>query len=238
MATSFDLYIHRDSNDGPLGPTPETPMTKTTKTLLHIDASVLGDFSTSRKLTASIVEALQQDHPQARVAYRDLADAPPAHLTGRVMMAMRSGDLTGLSDEERAQVALSEELLEEFLAADIVVIGAPMYNLSLPTQLKAWIDRVAQAGRTFKYTESGPVGLAGGKRVVIASSRGGMYANTPLEMLDHQEAYLRGVLGFWGITDVEIVRAEGTNMGPQAAEAAMLSAHAQIDGLRVQPLAA
>lgn len=210
-----------------------------TKTLLHIDSSVLGDVSTSRKLTASIVDALQQDHPQARVTYRNLADAPPAHLTGRVMVAMRSGDLTDLSDEERAQVALSEELLEEFLAADIVVIGAPMYNFSLPTQLKAWIDRLAQAGRTFKYTETGPVGLAGGKRVVIASSRGGMYAGTPLEALvDHQEAYLRGVLGFWGITDVEIVRAEGTNMGPQAVEQAMVSAQEQIDRLRVQPLAA
>ena len=210
-----------------------------TKTLLHIDSSVLGDVSTSRKLTASIVETLRQDHPQARVTYRDLADAPPAHLTGRVMMAMRSGDLTGLSDEERAQVALSAELLEEFLAADTVVIGAPMYNFSLPTQLKAWIDRLAQAGRTFKYTEAGPVGLAGGKRVVIASSRGGMYAGTPMEaMADHQEAYLRGVLGFWGITDVEIVRAEGTNMGPQVVEQAMVSAQEQIARLRVQPLAA
>ena len=210
-----------------------------TKTLLHIDSSVLGDVSTSRKLTASIVDALQQDHPQAQVTYRDLADAPPAHLTGRVLMAMRSGDLTGLSDEERAQVALSEDLLEEFLAADTVVIGSPMYNFSLPTQLKAWIDRLAQAGRTFKYTETGPVGLAGGKRVVIASSRGGMYAGTPMEvMIDHQESYLRGVLGFWGITDVEIVRAEGTSMGTQAVEQAMASAQEQINRLRVQPLAA
>lgn len=210
-----------------------------TKTLLHIDSSVLGDHSTSRKLTASIVDALRQDHPQAQVTTRDLADAPPAHLTGRVLMAMRSGDLTGLSGEEGAQVALSEDLLEEFLAADIVVIGAPMYNFSLPTQLKAWIDRLSQAGRTFKYTETGPVGLAGGKRVVIASSRGGIYAGTPMEvMVDHQEAYLRAVFGFWGITDVEIVRAEGTGMGPQAVEQAMASAQEQIDRLRSQPLAA
>ena len=210
-----------------------------TKTLLHIDSSVLGDVSTSRKLTASIVDALQQDNPQAQVTYRDLADAPPAHLTGGVLIAMRSGDLTGLNDEERAQVALSEELLNEFLASDTVVIGAPMYNFSLPTQLKAWIDRLAQAGRTFKYTETGPVGLAGGKRVVIASSRGGMYAGTPMEaMVDHQEAYLRGVLGFWGITDVQIVRAEGTSMGPQAVEQAMVSAQEQIARLRIPPLAA
>ncbi|PZV38560.1 FMN-dependent NADH-azoreductase [Mesorhizobium kowhaii] len=210
-----------------------------TKTLLHIDSSALGDFSTSRKLTASIVRAWQQANPHVRVTYRDLAAAPPAHLTGRVMMAMRSRDLTGLSDEERVQIAFSDDLVEEFLAADAVVIGAPMYNFSLPTPLKAWIDRIAQAGRTFKYTESGPVGLAGGKRVVIASSRGGMYAGTPLEAaLDHQEAYLRGVLGFTGITDVAIVRAEGTNMGPEAVEQAMISAHEQIERLFVTSLAA
>jgi FMN-dependent NADH-azoreductase len=154
-------------------------------------------------------------------------------------MAMRSRDLTGLGAEERAQVALSDELVEEFLVADAVVVGAPMYNFSLPTPLKAWIDRIAQAGRTFKYTEAGVVGLAGGKRVVIASSRGGMYAGTPLEAaLDHQEAYLRGVFGFVGITDLAIVRAEGTNMGPSAVEQAMIAAQKQIDGLFIPSRAA
>src|SRR3712207_2662193 len=117
-----------------------------TKMLLHIDSSVLGDFSTSRKLTAFIVDALQQDHAQARVTYRDLADAHTAPLTGRVMMAMRSGDLADLHDHERAQVALSEELLADFLPVDTVVIGAPIYTFSLPTQLKGLIDRLAQAG--------------------------------------------------------------------------------------------
>jgi FMN-dependent NADH-azoreductase len=137
-----------------------------TNTLLHIDSSALGDLSTSRKLTASIVAAWQQDNPDVRVTYRDLAAAPPPHrLTGRVAMAMRSRNLAGLSDDERTQVALSDELVEEFLDADAVVLGAPMYNFSLPTPLKAWIDRIAQAGRTFKYTESGAVRLAGGKRV-------------------------------------------------------------------------
>ena len=111
--------------------------------------------------------------------------------------------------------------------------------VSLPTPLKAWIDRIAQAGRTFKYTEAGVVGLAGGKRVVIASSRGGMYAGTPLEAaLDHQEAYLRGVFGFVGITDLAIVRAEGTNMGPSAVEQAMIAAQKQIDGLFIPSRAA
>jgi FMN-dependent NADH-azoreductase len=210
-----------------------------TTTLLRIDSSALGDFSTSRKLTASIARAWHQVNPRGRVIHRDLAAAPPAHLTGRVMLAMRSRDLTGLTEEERTQVALSDELVEEFLAADAVVIGAPMYNFSLPTPLKGWIDRIAQAGRTFKYTESGPVGLAGNKRVVIASSRGGMYAGTPMEAaLDHQESYLRGVLAFIGITDVTIIRAEGTSMGPEAVQKAMNSAHEQIDRLFAHPLAA
>jgi FMN-dependent NADH-azoreductase len=203
-----------------------------TTTLLHIDSSALGEFSVSRKLTASIVSAWRKANPQLLVTHRDLAAAPPAHLTGRVAMAMRSRDLAGLSSEERAQVALSDELVDEFLAADAVVLGAPMYNFSLPTPLKAWIDRIAQAGRTFKYTDSGVVGLAGGKRVVIASSRGGKYAGTPLEAaLDHQEAYLRGVFGFVGITDQTIVRAEGTNMGPDAVQQAMNAAQKQIDEL-------
>lgn len=203
-----------------------------TKMLLHIDSSALGELSTSRKLTASIVSAWRKAVPQLRVTYRDLVAAAPAHLTGRVAMAMRTRDLKGLSEKERAELALSDELVEEFLAADAVVIGAPMYNFGLPTPLKAWIDRIAQAGRTFKYTETGVVGLAGGKRVVIASSRGGRYAGTPLEAaLDHQEAYLRGVFGFVGITDQTIVRAEGTNMGPEAVQLAMISAQKQIDQL-------
>lgn len=210
-----------------------------TNTLLHIDSSALGDFSTSRKLTASIVSAWHQDRPDLRIIYRDLAATPPPHLTGRVAMAMRSRDLTGLDAEDRAQVALSDELVEEFLAAEAIVIGAPMYNFGLPTPLKAWVDRIAQAGRTFKYTESGAVGLAGGKRVVIASARGGKYAGTPLETaLDHQEAYLRGVFGFVGITDLTIVRAEGTNMGPEAVKQAMIAAQKQIDRLFVASRAA
>jgi FMN-dependent NADH-azoreductase len=210
-----------------------------TNTLLHIDSSALGDLSTSRKLTASIVAAWQQDNPDVRVTYRDLAAAPPPHLTGRVAMAMRSRNLAGLSADERTQVALSDELVEEFLDADAVVLGAPMYNFSLPTPLKAWIDRIAQAGRTFKYTESGAVRLAGGKRVVIASSRGGKYAGTPLEpALDHQEAYLRGVFGFVGITDLTVVRAEGTNMGPDAVKQALIAAEKQIERLFVPSRAA
>jgi FMN-dependent NADH-azoreductase len=132
----------------------------------------------------------------------------------------------------RADAAQSEELLSEFLAADVVVIGAPMFNFSIPSQLKAWIDRVVQAGRTFRYTEKGPVGLAGAKKVIIVSSRGGMYAGMPYEAaMDHQEAYLRTVLNFLGINDVSYVRAEGVAMGVEKQREAIASAERDIAGL-------
>src|SRR5262249_23303028 len=144
-------------------------------------------------------------------------------------------NLTSRQQQERQ---LTDALVEEFLAADAVVIGTPMYNFTVPTQLKAWIDRIAQAGRTFRYTEQGPVGLAGGKKVVIASSRGGRYAGSAYETpLDHQEAYLRAVLGFLGITDVTIVRAEGIAMGPGAQAQALEAAQRQIESLFLQDAA-
>lgn len=186
--------------------------------LLHIDSSSLGNASVSRQLTASVVEAWRRARPGLEVAYRDLALAPPAHL---------SGEIIGGADR-----ALTNELLEEFLAAEVVVIGAPMYNFGVPTQLKAWIDRIVQAGHTFRYTENGPVGLVGGKTVVIASSRGGVYSESEqMSALDHQESFLRTVLGFIGVTDVRIVRAEGVAMGPEARAKALEMAQGQIERL-------
>jgi FMN-dependent NADH-azoreductase len=111
-----------------------------------------------------------------------------------------------------AEVEESRAVLEEFLAADTIVLGVPMYNFSLPSQLKAWIDRIAIAGKTFRYTAEGPEGLAKGKKVIIVSTRGGHYSAGPAAVMDHQESYLRSVLGFLGITDIEIVRAEGLNL--------------------------
>ncbi len=135
----------------------------------------------------------------------------------------KDSELTPVQAEERA---LIDAIVGEFLSADVVVIGAPMYNFAVPTQLKAWIDRLAQAGRTFRYTETGPVGLAGGRKVIVASSRGGIYT-AGLEALDHQEAYLRTILGFIGVTDIEFVRAEGLSMGPEHRERAVAEAHQQ-----------
>ncbi|WP_448205744.1 FMN-dependent NADH-azoreductase [Azospirillum sp. sgz302134] len=206
--------------------------------LLHIDSSPLGDASVSRKLTASIVEAYRKADPGVEVVRRDLTVAPPDHLTGELMQVVKFRNLEGLTARQTEELALTDALVDEFLAADVVVIGAPMYNFSVPTQLKAWIDRIAQAGRTFRYTENGPVGLAGGKTVIIASSRGGVYSTSEaMSALDHQESFLRTVLGFMGVTDVTVIRAEGVGMGPEARDKALDAAQRAIDALPL-PVAA
>jgi FMN-dependent NADH-azoreductase len=187
--------------------------------LLHIDSSALGDYSVSRKLTAAIVTELRQAHPDAEIVYHDLAAQPLPHW-------LPTGDA---ADPAARQ---GNELLEEFLAADVVVIGAPMYNFGITSQLKAWIDRIVIAGKTFQYGANGPEGLAGGKRVIIASTRGGIYVEgTPAAPLDHQETYLRAVFGFIGLPKLEFVRAEGLALGDEAKEAAVKTAHAGIGEL-------
>lgn len=189
--------------------------------LLHIDSSVLGENSASRSMTAAIVARLRSEHPGIEVTRRDLAAQSLPHFTPVLA-------------ESHPCVARNGEILDEFLAADIVVIGAPMYNFTIPTQLKAWIDRVLTAGKTFRYTENGPEGMAGGKRVIIASSRGGIYSEGPATAVDFQETYLRHVFGFIGIHDVEFVRAEGLNLGAEQREAALAQAHERIaDGMRI-----
>jgi FMN-dependent NADH-azoreductase len=178
--------------------------------ILHIDSSITGDQSVSRQLSARIVGNLRDAHPNATVTYRDLANQPLPHHR--------------LQHESDIDRATTHATLEEFLAADVVVVGAPMYNFSIPSQLKAWIDTVLVAGRTFAYTENGPQGLAGNKRVIVASSRGGVYSSGPNAAMDHQEAYLSGVFGFVGINDVEFVRAEGVAMGADVRQRAIASA--------------
>lgn len=196
--------------------------------VLHLDSSPLGAASVSRQITAAVAAALAGN--AGAVTYRDLAAAPIAHLDGALLAAMRPapGTTPAIDAAVSAELALNETLVTELFDAEAIVIGAPMYNFSVPTQLKAWIDRVAQAGRTFRYTATGPEGLAGGRRVIVVSTRGGMYAGTAYEAaLDHQEAYLRGVLGFLGMTDVTVIRAEGVAMGPEAREKAIGAALAQ-----------
>ncbi len=181
--------------------------------LLHIDSSILGKQSVSRVLSAEIVAQWLQGHPGTRVDYLDLALHAPNHFSADAL-GIKTGVQAEPSEAQRRENEVSERLVSQFLAADVIVIGAPFYNFSIPTQLKAWIDRVAQIGRTFKYTDKGPVGLAGGKTVIVASSRGGVYSTSAAgQAMEHQESYLKVVFGFFGINDVRVVRAEGVAMG-------------------------
>jgi FMN-dependent NADH-azoreductase len=204
--------------------------------VLHIDSSPLGGNSVSRELTRRIVAQWHALHPHAHIDYLDLAKDAPTHLSVDSLGFRMGPNAGGLSDIQRRENEISERLVTQFLAADVIVIGAPMYNFSVPTQLKAWIDRIAQAGRTFTYTDKGPKGLAGGKTVIVASSRGGMYSTNPaMAALDHQESYLKTVFGFLGITDVRFVRAEGVAMGDAAKEQALGTADIVIRSMTVAP---
>lgn len=189
--------------------------------LLHIDSAITGPQSVSRQLSAQVVDAWKASHAGTQVDYLDLAVDAPSHFTMDAM-APRTGQTAGLSDAQVRENAVSEKLVSQFLAADVVVIGAPFYNFSIPTQLKAWIDRIAQPGRTFRYTASGPEGLAKGKTVIVASTRGGIYSTSEGgRAMEHQESYLQTVLSFFGVTDVRFVRAEGIGMGPDAKQQAL-----------------
>jgi len=173
-------------------------------TILHIDSSISGENSASRAISGAIVDKLKQSNWGEKVIYRDLVANPIPHLTLDAFAANLD--------------------LEEFLAADTIVIGAPMYNFTLPTQLKAWIDRIVVAGKTFHYTANGPEGLAGGKRVIIALARGGFYhEGAPAAALEHLETYLRGVFNFIGI-EPEFVVADGLSIGPEQRELSLSQA--------------
>ena len=199
--------------------------------LLHIDASILGANSASRQVSGAVVDKLRTATPGLEVVYRDLAAQPLSHLSGAHLAAGQGA--TPESPSLRDDVAAGGAALDEFLAADIVVIGAPMYNFTLPSQLKAWIDRIVVAGKTFRYGAGGAEGLAGSKRVIVAISRGGFYgADTPAAALEHLETYLRAVFAFIGVTDLEIIVAEGLQIGAEQREKAMRGALEAATGLR------
>lgn len=204
--------------------------------LLHLDSSILGEQSASREISAAIVARLRQVDPSLAVSYRDLAADPVPHLSGGYLAAASGA---GDADAFAAEIADSTAILDAFLEADIVVIGAPMYNFGIPSQLKAWIDRIAVAGKTFRYTEKGPEGLAGGKRIIVASARGGVYTpGSPAMAADFQEPYLRALFGFLGVTEVEIIRAEGLKMGQEQLDAALAAARKAASELHALPKAA
>src|SRR5204863_7307231 len=190
--------------------------------LLHLDSSVLGPHSVSRQVSAAIVDRLRQATPGLDIGYRDLTQTPLAHLSGLHLAASQGA---APAPSLQPDLAAGQAMLEEFLAADIVVIGAPMYNFTIPSQLKAWIDRILVAGKTLKYGPQGVEGLAGNKRVIVAISRGGWYgAGTPAAVGEHLETYLRWVFGFIGIADPEFISADGIQVGPEHREKAVAGA--------------
>jgi FMN-dependent NADH-azoreductase len=189
--------------------------------LLHIDSSILGTNSASRVISQEIVSRLRAEHPEIEVKRLDLASDALPHLSG--------GSLAQVDEGETAR---NNEALGDFLGADVIVIGAPMYNFAIPSQLKAWIDRIVVAGKTFRYSQSGPEGLAVGKRAYVAITRGGLYA--PGAPGEFAESYLRHVLAFVGVTDVTFVRAEGLALSPEHREMGLSAAVATIR----QPVAA
>ena len=198
--------------------------------LLHIDSSVLGPHSVSRKISAAIVDRLRQSTPGLEINYRDLTSTPLAHLSGLHLAAAQGA---APSAEVQADLAIGQAVLEEFLAADIVVLGAPMYNFTIPSQLKAWIDRILVAGKTFRYSAEGVEGLAGNKRVIVAISRGGFYgAGAPAAAGEHLETYLRWVFGFIGVANPEIISADGIQVGPEHREKALAGALQAVTKLR------
>ena len=157
--------------------------------------------------------------------YRDLGTEPVPHLTEATVAGVRAEPAT---EAEHAPRALSDALIAELRAADTIVIGAPMYNFSIPTTLRAWFDHVLRAGETFSYTEAGPKGLLEGKRVIVVESRGGLYSEGPAQAIDFQEPYLRHLLGFIGLTDVTFVHAEKIGYGAEARDAAIAAATAEL----------
>jgi FMN-dependent NADH-azoreductase len=191
--------------------------------ILHIDSSLFHDGSVSRELSARIVAQLKRHHVHAEMTYRDVANNPPPHLTAELLASGDAKTETSLA---------SRRILQEFLAADVVVIGAPMYNFSIPSPLKAWLDHTLKAGVTFRYTENGPIGLAGNKRVIVASTRGGIYSTGPAVATDQQESLLSSAFALMGIERIEFVRAEGLAMGPEHRERAMQEAAGAIHRFR------
>jgi FMN-dependent NADH-azoreductase len=196
--------------------------------ILHLDSSITGQFSVSRLLTAEVVAAEVARNPGAEIIYHDLAEAPAMHLSPAHLAAFQGGPVT--SEALRQDLALGARYMEELFSADVIVIGAPMYNHGLPTQLKSWIDRVAVAGKTFRYTEHGPEGLLpADTKVFIVSSKGGVYSgDSPAKHLEHSETHLKAVLGLMGLKDVTVIRAEGIGLGPEARQRAIENARREI----------
>ena len=202
--------------------------------LLHLDSSILGGNSVSRALSAAVVSRLKNLNPGFDVVYRDLAAQPIPHLSGNYVAVVRGGLKASHDATLQADLALGHTVLEEFLAADTVVLGVAQYNFSVPSQLKAWIDRIAVPGKTFRHAETGPEGLVSNKRVIIALARGGFYGpGSPAENLEHTLSYLKSVLAFIGIANPEVIAADGVNVSAEQRKSSLEEADAQVTALKV-----
>jgi FMN-dependent NADH-azoreductase len=199
-------------------------------TLLHINSSARTTGSISRDVTAEFVTRLQAADPTIVVVERDVAGTPLPHLTEQVLGAFFT-PADARSAQQAADANLSDTLVSELKAADVIVIGAPMYNFSVSSSLKAWIDHVARAGQTFQYTANGPVGLLTGKKVYVFTARGGVYSSGPAQGMDFHETYLRAVLGFMGLDDITFVHSEGLAMGDEAVAKALAQTRSTIEEL-------
>ena len=193
--------------------------------LLHIDSSILGDHSASRQLSRSVVESFIATEPDTQVSYRDLASEALSHFSAGTLAAAGTPE-EGRDAAQKQEVASNEATLQQFLDADVVVIGAPVYNFSIPSQLKAWIDRISVAGRTFRYTEAGPEGLCGGKKVIIVSTAGGLHVGQPTSV--GHEDFLKVLFGFIGVTDLQFVFAHGLAYGEEPRANALAAAQKRI----------
>ena len=193
--------------------------------ILRIDSATTGEQSVTRKLTDELTRHFREKDPDAKVVERDLVADPLPHIDPITTKAIRTAPET---HEEAVAAAYPDEraVLDEFLASDVLIVGAPMYNFSIPSQLKAWLDRLGVPGVTFRYSEAGPEGLAGGRKVVIASARGGAYSND--DMAENQESLLATMFGFLGVDDLSFVRVEKTGFGPEVIEEGLAAAKAEI----------
>jgi FMN-dependent NADH-azoreductase len=191
--------------------------------ILYLKSSPRGDASFSTRVAMHAIAALRQNHPDAQIIERDLAAEAPFHLDGAYLAAL--GTPAEQRDGDAAKrVAHADRLIDELLDADVVVIGVAMINFSIPSTLKAWIDQVARSGRTFRYDENGkPHGLVQGKRVILVQAHGGQYCGTQMQGADFITPYLKHMLGFMGMTDVETIHVEGTIFGEEVAEKAVLA---------------
>ncbi len=205
------------------------------KTILVIDSSVGGEASVSKTLVKEAVAALTAAQPDSRIIHRDLGKEPVPHLTEENIAGVRGEPTT---DVHHASRALSDTLIAELRDADTIVIGAPMYNFSVPTVLRSWFDHVLRAGETFSYSEAGPKGLLTGKKVIVVESRGGFYSEGPAQAIDFQEPYLRQLLAFIGLTDVTFVHAEKIGFGPEARAAAIADATTKLRRIAGDSIAA